>query len=313
MKCLFTNKECKCNYTNCLNINNKIMIIKDGASDFIDERNYQYSEIAGTTILPDFILNDDWEIQDQYKAGYPMWCVYFSTSMNDNQLNQSDWISDRSKGWDLCDKSDTRSSTQWDLIINWPKLAKELKLIDWYFQLKNVSETMASLVNGLNIHCGSNTINWSETNKSPYIANISSGSWHCFHIIGYNKWNEVEYKWRKIPKDVFICKDSSFMFDNWFFYIRIEDFEKALFFTKLNFINNKEIILQYKKTIMDKMTLDSAKLFFLLWLTDGTNPQGNITREQAMAMNYRILEALVEWKITKENIEKAKEELKNIK
>ena len=288
------------------------MIIKNAAIDLIDERNYQYSEIAGTTILPDFILNDDWEIQDQYNAGYNMGCVYFATSMNDNQLNQSDWISERSKWWELCDKSKTRSKQTWDFIINGPKLAKELKLIDWYFQLKNVSETMASLVNGLNIHCWSNTINWRETNKAPYIANISSGSWHCFHIIGYNKGKESSYKWRKIPKDVFICKDSSFMFDNWFFYIRIEDFEKSLYRTKFNFINNKDIILQYKKTIMDKMTLDSAKLFFLLGLTDGTNPQASITREEAMAMNYRILEALVEWKITKETIDKAKEELRTV-
>ncbi len=266
--------------------------IRNWAIDEIDERNYQYSEIAGTTILPDFILNDDWDIQDQYKAGYNMGCVYFATSMNDNQLNQSDWISERSKWWELCDKSKTRSRENWDLIINGPKLAKELKLIDWYFQLKNVSETMASLVNGLNIHCGSNTINWRETNKAPYIANISSGSWHCFHIIGYNKWNEVEYKWRKIPKDVFICKDSSFMFDNWFFYIRIEDFEKALFFTKLNFINNKEIILQYKKKIMENIKLESAKKAIENWIWNGIDWDKAVTREEAAAMIQRVFEKL---------------------
>ncbi len=291
------------------------MIIKDAAIDFVDERNYKYSEIAWSiniNSLPEFCINDTFKFQNQYKEWYDMWCVYYSASEHDNWLNKKDWVPLKSKGSDLCDKSPTRDKAVWDYTINWAKLLKDLWLIDMFTEVQTLEEFLHSISKWFNVHIWSNTINWEKTNNNKWIAVIDKWPWHCVHAIWFNRWPERKYYNHTIPENVIIIKDSSNYFDNWFIYLKFEDFEKALYETKLNFINNKDINLIYKKTIMDKMTLDSAKLFFLLGLTDGTNPQANITREQAMAMNYRILEALVEWKITKESLQKAKDELKKL-
>jgi hypothetical protein len=282
--------------------------------DLYDERNYPYSEVAWTNkVTPDFVVNDDGIIQDQYKDWYNMWCVYYSVSMHDNFLNLKDWVEERSKGSELCDESETWSPTQWDYLINWPKLIKRKGLIKWYAQVKSLEDAYTALADGNQISTWSNKINWRLTRTWDYYAQGNSWAWHAFTIIGYNRTNEYKEKeGRRIPPMCFIVKDSSNWFNAWYFYIKIEEFNSILYNTKLTFINNTDLIDNYKKRVMEQIKLDSAKLFFLLWLTNWERPQENITREEVMAMNYRVIEKIVSWEITKDSLEKAKEELKRL-
>lgn len=266
--------------------------IKWGALDCIDERNYSYSEIAWNDVeIKDFVLLDDWVIQDQNKAWYTMWCVYFASSMNDNYCNKRDWIQDRSLWWELCEMSSTRSATLWDFLINWPKLLKKLDLIEWYFQINSIDEAKIALSNSQPIHCWTNKIDWWLT-RQDNIAVIWSWVWHAFHIIWFNAtWNEKIDALHKIPNNCFICKNSGTWYDNWFFYLKFEDFEN-LFYTKIIFENKLDNILLYKKKIMANLKLDSAKKCFELGIWSWENPNSAVTREECAAMVYRMYEKL---------------------
>lgn len=290
------------------------MIVQNWAKDYVDERNYSYSEIrVGWTKLKDFVVNDSWEFQNQYAEWYPMGCVYYSSSEHDNYLNKRDKIDTRTKGSELCDISTTWSPIDWDYTINWAKLLKELSHIKWFFAVKTVDEALEILSNWNNIHVGSNSISYSKTKKAPYIAVLTGWPWHCFHIIGYNNTDSViAYSNHIIPPKCFIIKDSSNGFDNWFFYIRIVDFYNALFPTKLFFTNDTTLIDNYKKKMLQAMNLDSAKLMFLLGLTNWERPVDKISREEALALNFRVMKSILEGSVTLEDITSAEEELKRL-
>ncbi len=288
--------------------------IQNAALDLQDERLYKYKDIAwniNINELPIFKLNDyKWIIQDQYKDWYNMGCVYYSVSMHDNYLNFRDWINELTKWYELCNISSTRSNKNWDLIINWPKLMKELNYIKWYFGISSVNEALHILSQWENISTGSNLINWNKTRTGDYYAQWDSWPGHAFTINWFNRWDDyIEIDWRRIPPKCLTIRDSSYQFNNWYFYLRLEDFDKLLYSTKVYFTNDTTLIDNYKRMILKDLKLDSAKLAFLLWLTNWERPNDNITREESMALSYRIVEGITNGTITKDSIEKAKKEL----
>lgn len=262
-----------------------------------DERDYRLWLDIDISKLPKSTINDDWIIQDQDEAGYPMWCVHFSSSMNDNHANWRDWISKRSKWKDWCEASPTFSPTNWDYINAWPLTMKNLAHIKWFFNIQSLAETMYWSSKWYIIHCWSNTINWWDTRRNNWVAVINKWSWHAFQIIWYDE-------------DYVLCKNSYKAFP--YFKIRKEDFDRALYPNKYVFENDTTILDNHKKNIMKDLKLDSAKLAFLLGLTNWERPNENITREEVMAMSFRVLEKFINWDVTKESIDKAREELKRL-
>ncbi len=265
------------------------MEILNWATDCIDERDYIY-EVAWWIEIKDYIVNDNWIIQDQSKAGYNMWCVYFSSSMHDNYLNNRDKIEDRTTWWSLCDESSTRSSDSGDVIINWPKLLQTKDLIKWFFKILDLNWILENLSNWNCIHTGSNQINRKETyNSKDKISIMNWWSWHCFYIIWYN--NSGSNKTSNdltIPDKTFICKNSYNYFS--FFLVKFEDIDKL--FNKYYFENNIQIILDYKQKIMDNIKLDSSKRAFELGLWNGLDWEKPVSREECSAMLYRLYEKL---------------------
>ena len=279
-------------------ISNKI--IMDQARDYLDDRLWNYWELAGWNIeLLEYIVNDDWEIQNQYKEWYKCWCVFYSASMNDNYCNTRDWIDERTKGKNLCDyagKKWIRNNESWTFIINWPKTLKELNYIDWYAWVFNLSDIKKALAEKKPVHCGSNRISRSWTKKNNIAVIKNNMPWHCFHIIGYNDWKDRLINNRNVPCDVLICKDSSNNYDWWRFYIKYDDID-CLSITKTIFINNTDV-LKLKKKIMDKINYDEAKAGFEIWLWNWQRPEDPITREEAIVVIFRAMQ-----KMNKERID----------
>ena len=284
------------------------MKIYNAALDNFDERNYPYSEIVwNNKAVPDFIVNDDGIIQDQYKEWYNMWCVYYSVSMHDNFLNIQDWINESIKWSELCEESTTWSRVEWDYIINWPKLLKDKDLIKWYAQIDSLDSAFSALADNKQISTWTNMISWAKTRTWDYYAQGNSWAGHAFTIIWYNRTNDyIEYNWRRIPPMCFIVKDSSHWFNAWYFYIKIEDFDRLLYRTRLTFINNTDLIDNYKKMVLKDITNESAKLAFLLGIWNGKDGKQSITREDTATMVFRSIN------INEEDVSKAKEELQRL-
>jgi len=264
----------------------------DGAHYEYDERDYD-GELLGIDIatLPDVVVNDDGMIQDQNKAGYPMWCVHFSASMNDNYSNWRDKQNERSTGWQVVRVSPTFSPDHGDYINAWPKALLKLWHIEWYFTVSWLHNILYQIAQKNIIHVGSNTIDWGKTYRNNFEAVIGRGSWHAFQLIWYNNTSQKYiYKWWEISPYSLIAKNS---YDSKpYFCIKFDDFDRALYPTKYYFVNTKKSILQHKKDIMNNLTHKSAKLTFLLWIWNGQDPKQNITREDANVMIYRALEKM---------------------
>lgn len=270
--------------------------IKWGAIDCIDERNYSYSEIAWSeTEIADYVLLDNWVVQDQNKAWYYMWCVYFASSMHDNYINARDKDKTRTTWWELCELSSTRNAKTWDYLINWPKLLKKLNHIEWYFQINTLEYIKQALNENKPIHTWTNRIDWNATrNSNDKIAVFGEKTtiWHAFHIIWYNQsWKVKIDTPYTVPNNCLICKNSISWYDNYLFYIRFEDVEN-LYYTRIVFENKLEPILLYKKKIMANLKLDSAKKCFEMWIWSWENPNSAVTREECAAMVYRMYEKL---------------------
>lgn len=214
------------------------------AKDIYDSRNYLYSDVCWNVDLPDYVLLDSWEFQNQAKDWYSMGCVFYSWSENDNYLNLKEWFPSRSKWSDLCDIAKEKwlwSPTDWAYLINAPKLLKEKWLIDWYTQVTTHEEIKQSLANKKPVHTWSSQINRTETKKAPFIAVMTWWASHCFHIIGYDD-----------SKKLYICKNSYWNtnYDKWLFYINYSDLD-CLMNTRISFINknektNLQIIKEYR-------------------------------------------------------------------
>lgn len=266
------------------------------AFDEVDERLYNYDEMCWNdndlNDLKSFIILDNKDIQDQFKDWYNYWCVFYSSSQNDNYCNERDWIKDKTKWSELCEiaeQKDMWDRKSWALLINWPKLLKELWYIKGYAWCNSIELIKIALNKNEPIHCWSNKINWAKTKISKdKIAVIDKWYWHCFHIIGYNDWDTVIYWSRIIPSCVFICKDNSNNYDNWFFYLRYENFN-ALFTNKVVFINDIKVLDTYKKRIMEKITIEEAKKAFEEKLWNWERPQEQITREECATIVMRAL------------------------
>jgi hypothetical protein len=258
------------------------------AIDSQDERNYNYWEMVWTIWdLPISKIIDDWVYQNQWlykETAY--FCVAYSHSHWSNIENSIEWSWDRitwlALGREMVKKwlLDTKV---WAYIIDWAKTLKDLKFISWFAQISTIDEIKHSIFNNRPVTTGSNTINWKETVNNNNIAVRWNSYWHAFLIIGYNDETKL-----------LICKNSYWTekFDKGRFYIKYEDFD-LLYNSKFSLIDQQDqSILNYKKKIMENLTLDSAKKAMELGIWNWENPNSPISREETSAMLYRLYEKL---------------------
>lgn len=266
-------------------------ILNNACLDSNDERNYQYEQIMWSSEeLPSKVLLETGFRQNQQADGYPYGCVYFARAEASNYLSKS-----RLQWKDFIKWSSTRKEWVWDYVINWTKLLNKQNIISWYALVKTLNEVKHSLANGRPIHTGSNKIDWTKTKNNNWYAVYSDSYWHSFHIIGYDD-----------AINSLICKNS--YWPNYIakgnFYINYELFDKVLMNSKFSLIANPTLIDNYKQKIMEWITLDSAKIAFLLWIYNWDK-----RNEETRAIMLRAIEWMLNWKITKESIEKARKEL----
>ena len=252
-----------------------------------DERNIQYSEIVGVieTLPVSMYLNDGAPIQDQQKEWWMYGCVYYSNSQGSNLMNFIEGSTIRSKWSEMCAYAiengllDPKSGT-W--IINGPKVGTKLGFLDGYAEVQTLEEIKHSIANKRPVQCGSNKIDWQSANVDNWWTVLAWKSyWHSIILDGYDD-----------RKEQVRIKQSYNKWDSGHQYLNYSDIW-LLFPTKFSLIDKEDpIISLHKKTIMENITIESAKTAFTNWFWNGQNPKNSATREEVAAMIERVFEKL---------------------
>jgi len=220
-----------------LSYKKKLMEVS-GAKDSFDSRDYLYSEFAGSIDVESLPLKTNnrarlSKIQDQSLEKRDWYkCVAFSTSHACDVL----WVeisqkyqTGRQLGEVMIEEGilDPKAGAY---IVDWPKTAKELSLIDGYTTLKTLEECLHSLANEIPIVIWSNKI---KINKKNY-AEYADSTGHATCIVDYEITDKQKMLW------YFIISNSYWenRFDKWYYYLKFEDF-KLLYNGKYSlFIND---------------------------------------------------------------------------
>lgn len=254
----------------------------------IDERNYKYWDIYWNidawTLPSNYFINDN-EFQNQ-ADWYPYWCVFFSQSMAENEMNFIEWSKERSTWWQLCDYALSKwlfNPESGAMIISWPKVWVALWFLSWYAEISTLDEIKHSIANNRPVQCGSNKLNFSKI-----ILEEKAWYWHSVHIVWYDD-----------DKQLLKIKESYWKgrWDWWYQYLRYSDIW-LLYPTKFSLIDKQDKnILLYKKRIMEWINIEKARDAYNLgiwnWL-DATKPA---SREETATMILRAIEKLKNWEI----------------
>jgi hypothetical protein len=254
-----------------------------------DERDYKYDEMffVWTQILSKCIL-DNVEYQNQWLEEITkQMCVFYSTAHGSNEENFLEWSAVRILWKDLWLKALELwrlDPKVWAYVVEWPRTARDLKLIKWWAKVSTIDEIKDSIINNRPVVVWSNSIKWSKGYESPYVLWGDKGSWHCVLII----WYDDDYE-----EGCFIIKNSYWKekYDHGKMYLKYTDLW-LLFPSKYSLIDSLDPILEYKKNIMEWIDLEKAVEWFELWLWDGKRAREPISRQEAVTVIMRAIEFL---------------------
>ena len=256
---------------------------KDYCIDVPDERDFDYEVLWEMKELPKKIKLIAKVIQNQKLDWWIYWCVYYGWSSWSNITNDYAKNTQEISWRDLCKKAvdlGYLDPESWSILINWWKLLKSEKYIEWYFKVSWIENMKQALSNNRILHTWSNKIAWKKM-WADNIAVRGTSYGHCFIIIGYD-----DDSW------VFIVQNSywSDFEDKGYFYIKYEDID--ILFTCYTFEVDQKNILLYKQKIMENIKLEWAKKAFENWFWNGLNWDKPLTREEGASMVERLYEKL---------------------
>ncbi len=149
--------------------------------------------------------------------------------------------------------------------------------ITGYATANSVELMKAALLKGNLLYTGSNNGDWAyvRTNKVYRLRSDNAVVGHCFCIVGFNADGWVAI--------------NSYGEDNGYFTIPYN--LTSSLFTRYAVIdsNDKDTINNYKKSIMDNISIEDAKKALEAKIWNGENPKQPSTREEVAAMIYRAV------------------------
>lgn len=257
------------------------MIEKDYCLDNPDLRNFSYNEIAWANInLPtSYIIDDTTDYQNQGLEKVTQYmCTAFATTHGVNILNNIEnlWEEDYiAKDFWLKMVDLWRLNVETGAyIIDWPKTAKELWRIAWYFQVYTIEDVKKAIYEWHPVVTWSNKLAWDD------VCYAKENYGHCILIIGYNE------KWLIIKQSYWKNKRA-----NWTNLLPYNLFDK-LMYTKLALVDNPNTILTYKQKLMAEITNGIAKVAYEKGRWNWEKAKEKITTEESVAILYPNIEYL---------------------
>jgi len=269
------------------------MEVYHGAVDKPDERNWKYNNVFGDIssdelpeeirFLPDTIYNQwiDPIMRMSCTRQSPVHIINAQNLYVSTQTQRKFSTVDVKPIWVEAVNNNPNISSEWDLITNWLSQCKNKWLITWYSIVSTIDEMKHSISKWRLIATGSNNWNW-NTVRNTHLYEIRTDwrvVWHAFCIVGYNElgWVAVNSYWE----------------DNWVFTIPYNLTDTLYTRFSVSDTKDESYIINYKQSIMNNITIESAKEWYKLWLWDGTRPNDPITRQESVAVAYRLYENLI--------------------
>lgn len=252
-----------------------------------DERGIKYVDAIAwaNEVLPTSFFMNDGELQDQKKEWWTYGCVYYANSHWNNLLNFLEGSSVRSKGSDMCKwavDNDMLDVKSWTLIVNGPKSWVKMWYLDGYAELYTIDEMKHSIANKRPVQCWSNSLDW--------FAATEENGWRVMPWKSY--WHSVLLDWYDDKKEAFRIKQSYLMWDSGHQWIGYEHVN-LLYSTRYSLIDKADsLITNYKKTVMENISIDSAKDAMTEGFWNGLSPKETATREEVAAMVMRAYNKL---------------------
>ncbi len=203
------------------------------ALDIIDPRDYVYRVRAWWNKLDTLskkIINLESDYQNQWlNVNTRMWCVFYGSWHSNNNNKYTKEVDNLS----LCNiaiKKWLLDIKKWAYVSSWPKLLKQLWIINWYLLTLWLDNIIDAINNGSCIVAWSKKINWRKTEQNNWYAIINKWSAHIFSIIWYDN-----------IKKILICKNSYWKhrYNKWNFFINYKDIN-CLFYSKYSLVYKKK-------------------------------------------------------------------------
>ncbi len=257
-------------------------LIPDGCVDIPDERDFCYDIYLAwnwNSLPEEFIIDDENDYQNQWLEEITWYgCVFYSTTHWVNILNDIENVWEANiNAKEICLEAiqlGLLNPKAWAAIQSWPKLARDKKLIKGWMMV-NEGNIKQAIYDWHPVVVWSNQFDFSKIILEPRV-------WggHAIVLIGWNK-------------DGFIIKESygKERYDRGLQYLPYKYFY-LLYPSKYALINEENVILTYKKKIMDWINIEEAKKAFEAWIWNGLNPTTPASREEVAAMIMRALEKL---------------------
>lgn len=204
-------------------------------------------------------------------------CTCFGLSHNIDIEAQSDIT----KGEDLWAQALQRwaSLTEGWYLQKALDMGRELGYVIWYSIVSWLNQIKTALNNSQVIYTGSNQIDWKATISNGNIVIVGNSYGHCFTIQGYDD-----------TKQLLICRNSYWpdYMDNGLFYIRYSDIWCLFTTYAVTDKQNAQTILNFKQKLMEQNT----QRLIDLWITNGQNPDLNVTRWEIFIMLGHLVQLM---------------------
>lgn len=263
----------------------EIIIPKGCIEGPLDERNWQYDEVFGSSAVPDRFSVDDNQFQNQQSEGYPYGCVFFATSMGSNAMNFVEGGSVRNTWNKLCDYAEGIGKFNPSIgayIIDWPKVGMELGYLAGMAEIRTIAQIEHSIANWRIVIAGSSRIDWRRTIENNYIIVWGESYGHCIHIVAYDRVSRL-----------FKIKDSYGVRERLggYMYLKYEDIW-LLFTNKYSMIDSVDEVISYKEKVIKEINIEAAKTAFLNGIWNGMDATKPASREEVAAMVQRALDSM---------------------
>jgi len=253
--------------------------IENAVIDVPDERDYQYETLMWSEEFQkiNFPKIKIWNQGSDKKTR--MACTRYALGHIINAQNViNEWIEflDLYNFWERYLKKNPSAESEGATLQSALQQAKDEWIIWGFFQVKTEAEINDSLGKWFFIYTGSSNGDWGSVRDSKIYKLRTDGKivWHAWII----------------PEQEKLL--NSYWENNWIAKLPKELYETT--FTKYAIIPKTKynLTLIYKKTIMEKIKLESAKKAFELGIWNGLEWDKPVTREEAAAMILRALEKL---------------------